>query len=235
MVTTLSSVWCRLAVFDVAGTTVLDGDAVVDCLRAAVQPYVETSVEDAYAVMGLPKPEAIAALLMSHRSWSPQDLVRAVGLAHADFRAAIVDRYSAGDGIAPADGALRVFDALRQADIRIALDTGFDRVILDALMATLGWADGVVDVTVASDEVEHGRPHPDMVHRAMALTGVADSSAVVKVGDTVVDVEEGLAAGCGLVVGVTYGTHTRGQLERTGVVVLDELEALLPLLGLERR
>jgi phosphoglycolate phosphatase-like HAD superfamily hydrolase len=46
----------------------------------------------------------------------------------------------------------------------------------------------------------------------MKLTGVADPKEVAKVGDTPSDLEEGTSAGCGLVIGVTNGTHRREQL-----------------------
>ena len=36
---------------------------------------------------------------------------------------------------------------------------------------------------------------------------------VAKVGDTPADLEEGRNAGCGLIVGVTQGTHHRRDLE----------------------
>src|SRR5215467_9641539 len=52
-----------LAVFDVAGTTVIDGGAVVECLMQVLQKRIRVSVSDAMAVMGLPKPVAIRRLL----------------------------------------------------------------------------------------------------------------------------------------------------------------------------
>nr|MCU0317142.1 hypothetical protein [Fimbriimonadaceae bacterium] len=39
-----------------------------------------------------------------------------------------------------------------------------------------------------------------------------DCKAVAKIGDTPSDLMEGSAAGCGLVIGVTNGTHSEGQL-----------------------
>jgi len=53
----------RLAVFDVAGTTVLDGDAVVACLVSVLQKRIPISTRDVMAVMGIPKPVAIRELL----------------------------------------------------------------------------------------------------------------------------------------------------------------------------
>ena len=91
--------------------------------------------------------------------------------AHRAFREALIARYQEAGAIAPAPGALRVFSALRNADIRVALDTGFSRDILDTILTQLGWADGTIDCSIASDEVERGRPHPDMIFRAMRLAG----------------------------------------------------------------
>jgi phosphonatase-like hydrolase len=110
-------------------------------------------------------------------------------------------------------GAAECFGRLKAAGIRIALDTGFSRDIVDTILARLGWdLPGVLDATVASDEVARGRPHPDLLLEAMRRTGVAAARCVAKVGDTPSDLQEGTTAGCGLVVGVTNGTHTRAQL-----------------------
>ena len=224
---------CRLVVFDVAGTTVLDGDAVIDCMHAAIGARADVSVADVRDVMGLPKPLAITKLLSAHTPLRDNALRLAVEESHRAFRAALIARYQEAGAIAPAPGALRVFSALRTAGISVALDTGFSRDILDTILIQLGWADGTIDCSIASDEVEHGRPHPDMIFRAMRLVGVTDPSQVAKVGDTPSDVMQGLAAGCGLVVGVTCGTHSSHQLEREGVHTIDRLEDVLPLLPME--
>ena len=54
---------------------------------------------------------------------------------------------------------------------------------------------------------------------------------VAKVGDTPSDLQEGTAAGCGLVIGVANGTHTREQLAahpHTHLIAsLQELPALV--------
>lgn len=224
-----------LAVFDVAGTTVLDGDAVVECLIAALGPHLPVSRQQALAVMGIPKPVAMRQILSAAGTVGDQALDAAVEAAHARFRQAMIERYRTGP-LEPAEGAEEVFEALRAAGVRVALDTGFSRDILDTVLERLGWGDGVkIDFSIASDEVERGRPHPDLIDRAMALANVATRSTVVKVGDTPSDMEQGLAAGCGLVVGVTYGTHTREQLDGPGVETIDRLPDLLPLMGLAAR
>lgn len=233
--TTLTARPFHLAVFDVAGTTVLDGDAVLDCLRRAVTARVPVSADDVRAVMGLPKPVAIAELLRAHQVGSPS-LAFEVSAIYEAFRADLLRRYRDDPGIVAAPEALQVFQALQQAGICVALDTGFSREILDVLLARLGWEEGEeVDVTVASDEVDRGRPHPDLIQHAMVLADVTNPSRVVKIGDTPADLLEGLSAGCGLVVGVTHGTHTRTELERPGVHIIERLSELLPLVGVRER
>ena len=221
----------QLAVFDVAGTTVFDGDAVLECLRDALSAHVSASLQDVREVMGLPKPVAIRQVLRMHRDGDASPHV--VEAVHDDFRAALIARYRDDTAITPVPGAAEVFDALRSAGVTVALDTGFSRDILDALLTRLGWIDGVaINFSVTSDEVPRGRPYPDLIYRAMQLAGVRAPWSVIKVGDTPFDLLEGLAANCGLVVGVTYGTHSRAELERPKIVTIDSLSALLPLAGL---
>lgn len=223
----------KLAVFDVAGTTVLDGDAVAACLREVVEQRMSVSPEEVLAVMGLPKPVAIRHLMSFRGTLRGAELDAAVEESHRAFRMAMVDRYRTGY-LAPAEGAARVFASLQNAGVRVVLDTGFSRDILDMVLMRLGWADGTtIDFSIASDEVARGRPHPELIHRAMTLARVGDSGMVAKIGDTPADMEQGLAASCGLVAGVSYGTHTREQLDRPGVHIIDRLRDLLPLIGVD--
>ena len=65
----------------------------------------------------------------------------------------------------------------------------------------------------------------------MKLTGVAEAKEVAKVGDTPSDLQEGASAGCGLVIGVTNGTHRHDQLAAYPhahlIASLQELPALV--------
>ncbi|GAC1526228.1 MAG: hypothetical protein NVS3B15_01980 [Sediminibacterium sp.] len=103
---------------------------------------------------------------------------------------------------------------MQEQGIKVALDTGFTRVITTPILRRLEWeTHPLINAVICSDEVPEGRPHPYMIEALMQQTGVSNAKNVVKVGDTQVDVQEGRNAGCGLVVAVTTGAYTRKQLE----------------------
>jgi phosphonatase-like hydrolase len=198
----------QLVVFDLAGTTVNDPGAVNGCFRAALEAAgVRAAAAAVNAVMGLPKPEAIRRLVEG----SPQ--AEKVDAIHADFVERMNRFYATDPAVCEIKGTTAVFKRLRAAGVKVAANSGFSRSVLRVLLGRLGWERaGLIDGSVASDEVPRGRPHPDMIFHLMKLLGVTESAAVAKVGDTPADLAEGTAAGCGLVVGVTEGTHTRDQL-----------------------
>lgn len=203
----------ELVIFDMAGTTVRDDDAVNRCLRDALATQVAVTRDEVNSVMGLPKPIAIRLLIENKLTGGRPADIGMVHALHEDFLSRMIQHYQMAPNIEPMPHTLDTFCQLKEAGIRIALDTGFSRPIVDAILERLGWNDGgLLDATVASDEVRRGRPHADLALKAMALTGIRDPNRTVKVGDTPSDLQEGTAAGCQLVIGVTNGSHTREQL-----------------------
>lgn len=207
----------QMIVFDVAGTTLNDEqDSVAQCLIAALaEVNVDAAVRDIDPVMGIPKRVAIHELLAQSSGQTPsRDLVERV---HEDFLARMVRHYREHPGVSECDGVGDLFRTMTDAGIRVSLDTGFDRVILDEVIHRLGWSDLIAD-SIASDEVERGRPHPDMIRELMRRAGITDPQAVCKVGDSVSDIEEGLNGGCGLVAAI-HGPRTDREIERNPDVV----------------
>src|SRR4051812_39609770 len=201
----------ELVVFDMAGTTIEDGDAVNSCFRDALAASgVTVSAAEVTPFMGYPKPEAIR-LILAGRGLSRNE--REIEGAHADFAARMQRFYATSPQVREIAGAAAAFARLRERGVKVALNTGFGRPIARAALLRLGWEGpgAPVDATVPSDEVGRGRPPPDMIRRLMSELGVRDPSRVAKVGDTPVDLEEGWAAGCGMVFGVTTGSFTREQ------------------------
>jgi phosphonatase-like hydrolase len=197
----------KLAVFDLAGTTVHDDNAVTTCLvEALAAAGVIAAFEDANALMGVPKPLAI-------RQLAPMLSEPAADAAHADFQRRMIHYYETSEDVREVTGTREAMATLKSAGVLVTVDTGFDRRTTDVLLARMPW-DGVLDASITSDEVPNGRPHPDMIVALMDRFGVRDPSEVAKIGDTPSDLKQGMAAGCRFVIGVTSGTHSEEQLRQ---------------------
>jgi phosphonatase-like hydrolase len=213
----------ELVVMDMAGTTVHDGGEVPAAFRSALAAHGVAVTDDELAgVRGASKREVIRTLVTRHQ---PDALPSLAEEVYAEFRAALSERY--GAGVRAVEGAEDVFDWLRRRGVRIALNTGFDRVITDLLLDALGWRDAV-DAVVCGDEVREGRPAPYLIFRAMEATGAASVHRVMNVGDTELDLRAGWNAGVGWNVGVLSGAHPRERLERAPHTHLVASVASLP-------
>lgn len=222
----------ELVVFDLAGTTVQDNRDVHRILQFALRKHgVTISLEDANAVMGIPKPIAIKQLLELRDPTGDNTALR-IQLIHDDFVSTMIAFYQFDPSVSEKSGASELFKRLKERKLKVIVDTGFDREITTPLLERMGWeAQGLIDGSVTSDEVKLGRPHPDLIYKAMELTGVRDVSAVAKIGDTPSDLQEGKAAGCQFVIGITSGAFTREELQKefhTHLIDrLGELESIL--------
>lgn len=201
-----------LVVFDLAGTTVRDNNDVHRVLQSALKNYgVAISIAEANDVMGIPKRVAIEKLLKLRNY--PDTSAELITEIHELFVAQMVDFYQTDSGVVERTGVSDTFAKLKSHGIKVGVDTGFDRAITDVVLGRMKWREkGLLDVSVASDEVARGRPHPELIFKAMELTGVNDVARVAKVGDTPSDLLEGTSAGCSVVVGITTGATGKAQL-----------------------
>ncbi len=206
----------KLMIFDMAGTTVHDEDFVNIAFKNALEEFGYVCTRDEInEIMGMPKPLAIQLIL--EKKLEDKSIVSAsyVTKIHTRFQEMMVDFYSSSATIREIEGVSDTFRLLKERGVKIGIDTGFDRKIADAIFHRMGWEEkGLIDYTITSDEVENGRPHPDMVYKAMSKFNITDSSEVGKVGDTPADLNEGKNAGCGLNIGVLSGAYRLDQLEQ---------------------
>jgi phosphonatase-like hydrolase len=202
-----------LVVLDMAGTTIAEGQQVYRVLAETAIAYgASPSKADIARWHGAAKHEALRALLTPPGGAPPSaDLLDTVV---TDFRTRLTAAYAAAPP-RPLPGVVDALAALRAADIRIALTTGFDRDIVDSLLRALGWAgDSTVDAVVCGDDVAAGRPAPFMIFRAMEKLGVTDVARVLVAGDTPRDLQAGTNSGAAFVVGVLSGAGDAGELGR---------------------
>jgi phosphonatase-like hydrolase len=204
----------ELIVFDLAGTTVNDNQDVHKALQASLNLRgISISLQEANEVMGIPKPIAIKKLLEDKHHPSISD--KLIDEIHTDFENRMVEFYLQDGRVSEKKNVSHTFSVLRKKGIKVAVDTGFNRKITDALLSRLNWIkEGLIDTSVTSDEVENGRPYPDLIFEAMKRTGVSRASRVAKVGDTASDMQEGTRAGCHWVIGITWGAFSKEELSK---------------------
>lgn len=200
----------ELVVLDMANTTVEEHNAVYGALeQSVVNAGGRPTADDVQRWMGAHKREAIAGMLTETMGERPGEHV--VAAAFDDFHHLLSAAYAERPP-EPLPGVPEAFAKLRAAGIKVALNTGFDRSVLDSLLPTLGWDDTVVDTVVSVDDVAAGRPAPYLIFKAMERTGVRDVAAVLAAGDTVLDLRAGTNAGVAMVVGVLTGALTAAEL-----------------------
>ena len=204
----------ELVVFDMAGTTVEDNGNVNKAFRDAFATEgISVNKNEVNKLMGYRKIEAIAMIVQQYASHLNGRTDAIITRIHERFTEDMVSLYANDGSLKPLPYAEETFQLLKQKNIKVALNTGFTRVITRAILERLGWEHiHIIDRVICSDEVPQGRPHAYMIHNIMLQLGLTDVSKVVKVGDTEVDILEGQNAGCGMVIAVTTGACTREQL-----------------------
>lgn len=204
----------NLVVFDLAGTTIKDNQDVHRVLQNTLSKFgVSISLADANEVMGISKPVAIRMLL--NKCYRDASLVTAgqIDEMHKQFIEEMIAFYEHDAEVGEKDDVSNTFAMLKEKNIKVFVDTGFDRLITDVILKRVAWKHHkLIDGSVTSDEVKRGRPYPDLIFKAMQLAGVDHPMKVAKVGDTSSDMEEGTSAGCQYVIGVTTGAFSREAL-----------------------
>ena len=192
----------RAVILDWAGTTVDFGSlAPVAALQRVFEAAsVPITAPEARQHMGVLKKDQIRSICAGERvraEWARQHgqppAERDVVSLFGDFlpkQSEILARYSA-----PIPGVCETVKAWKAAGLRIGSTTGYTRDLLDVVLpvaAKLGYSP---DASVTPDEVGAGRPKPFMCYRNAILLGVFPLWHCVKIGDTPVDIAEGLNAG----------------------------------------
>jgi phosphonoacetaldehyde hydrolase len=204
----------KLVVFDWAGTTVDHGSMapLAAFLKAFAERGVRLTPAQARAPMGQEKGAHLRALLADPdvaRAWRQAhgrdyDEADVLGLYHR-FTALQLEEIDQHARLTP--HVLETAAALRQQGIHLGATTGYFRAAAERLYAAARAQGFSPDACACADDVPSGRPAPWMVFRVMEMLNVYPPAAVVKVGDTVPDVGEGLAAGAWSVAVLRTGSE----------------------------
>lgn len=217
----------RAVVFDWAGTTVDFGSLAPVAAFAEVfrRRGIELTPGQVRGPMGTAKWDHIRALTeledvrgrwrAEHGREPTEDDVDEM---YGEFRPLLVESAASRAGLVP--GTAETVAACRERGIRVGSCSGYDRGIMDRILPAAREQGYKPDALVCPEDVPAGRPYPWMVYRCATELGVYPMSAVVKVGDTLADIEEGLNAGAWS-VGLAKSGNELG-LDR------EEVEALGP-------
>ena len=202
----------RLAIFDCDGTLVDSGATIHAALKAS---FAENGIEApppeiSRKVIGLSLVEAIAAL----RPELPNE--RHVQLAD-DYKAAFMRLRAAGQVEEPLfDGVIELLDALEHGGWLLAVATGKSDRGLRHCLESHGIHARFVSLQTA--DRHPSKPHPSMVHQAIADAGSSPQTTIV-VGDTSFDMAMAVAAGASG-IGAGWGYHLAGELLDAGALAV---------------
>jgi phosphonatase-like hydrolase len=212
----------ELVVTDFAGTTMREEGTVLAAYRAALGEHgIPFGEADLAARRGASKRAVFEEL--AARGGCPADVT---GRALATFEAALRQEYETGE-VREVEGAEAALRQLKGAGIKLALTSGFDRAVVDLLVRRLGWTE-LFDLVLASNDASAGRPAPYLIYRAMMELGTREVGRVAVVGDTPLDLQAGMNARAGWVIGVLSGAHGMETLGATPHTHLLPSVAALP-------
>lgn len=221
----------KMIVFDMAGTTVDENNMVYKTLQKVINSVgYQFTLEEVLAIgAGKEKLQAITDIIAT-------DPEVKLSLSLQNLYNQFVDELAlAYNNIAlkPQPGALDLLEALRNRKILVVLNTGYNSHTAHSILDKLNWVEGEhIDALVTASDVQQNRPQPDMILLAMKKFGISDPMQVVKVGDSIIDIEEGKNAGCKYSIGITTGAHTQEQLQTAQPdFIIHQLSEILQLIS----
>jgi phosphonoacetaldehyde hydrolase len=192
-------------IFDISGTVLDFGSrgpvlAFVEAFRSA---GIEITEAEARGPMGAAKRDHIARVLAAKQIAATEADIDAL---YAKFIPLQIEVLKDHCGVLP--GVLDLVTELRRRGLKLANTTGFAREMMHELIPRAEAGGYRPDLWLCPDDVDRiGRPAPWMIFQAARAFNVYPMSRIVKVGDTVADIEEAHAAGVWCVSVIDHGNE----------------------------
>ena len=228
-------------VFDWAGTTVDYGSLapVIAFKKAFKNAGIELSDEDIRRDMGMAKWDHIGKILQLDdvkQRWTdkystlPTDDDRKK--IYADFQTSLLHYLREYTELK--SGVLKTFNYLKEYGIKVATTTGYTAEMMKIVRDKAAESGYTPDLVVTSEDVNgQGRPSPAMIQLIMKKFNIDDPKKIIKVGDTLVDIEEGQNAGV-KTVGIVEGSSLMG-LSQVSFEELDNEEQITKINEVKRK
>ena len=223
----------RLVVFDWAGTTVDYGciAPLVTFKKTFEEKGNSLTKEEILEPMGMEKKDHIRTILQMpqvskrwedayKRAWTEEDVDALYEIFEKSLAQVVAD-YSK-----PILGVVSLIEKLKREGIHIGSTTGYTGKMMEKVIPKAKAEGYEAEYVVTPEVVGSGRPAPFMIYENMRKFNVYPVSEVVKVGDTVMDILEGVNAGV-WTVGILEGASELGlSLEEKETMSETELNAL---------
>ena len=222
----------KMVVFDMAGTTVDEDNVVYKTLQEAIVKHsISVTLDEVLSYgAGKEKLQAIMDILNQTNHPASPGIVKEI---YNYFINQLAINYNTLE-IKALPNVERVFKELIERNIKVVLNTGYNRETAESLIDKLGWKSSVdFDLLVTASDVKQNRPQPDMILFAMEELNINDPSSVIKIGDSAIDILEGKNAGCCLNIGITTGAQTREQLlEANPDFIIDNIYSIIEIIDI---
>jgi phosphonoacetaldehyde hydrolase len=215
------------AILDWAGTTVDYGSFAPTAvfIKLFASRGIEITPEHARGPMGLMKKDHLSAIAHHPEVEQMWQKAHGKGVSDEDINAMFSDFVpmqmqclSEYADVIP--GVPEAIASFRQMGMKIGSTTGYTHEMMDILVPAAKANGYSPDAWVSATDVPAGRPYPWMVYLNAVRLQVYPLEAYVKIGDTLVDVEEGLNAGM-WTIGLAVTGNMVGMTE-------EEVNALSP-------
>lgn len=113
----------------------------------------------------------------------------------------------------PIPGVIDFMNYYKRMGLKFGSTTGYVREMMNILNPIVTEKGLIFDSIVTPDEVPEGRPYPWMVYKNAMNMGVFPMWQMVKIGDTLADIEEGLNAGM-WIIGITKSGNEMGLSQK---------------------
>lgn len=207
-------------IFDWAGTTVDFG--CMAPVRAFMDSFqaqgISVTEDETRKPMGLLKRDHIKTMLAMERiaalwqeqygrPWTMDDVETIYSRFEPELMATLTNYTTVKPGI------LAVVQKLRDRGLKIGSTTGYTDTMMAVVVKAAAAQGYAPDCWFSPDAVGgQGRPYPYMIFKNMMELALSDVRKVIKIGDTVSDIQEGKAAGVWS-VGVIDGSSVMGLSE----------------------
>jgi len=206
----------RLAVFDCDGTLVDSQHIIIEAMGQALDScrLPAASDDSIKRVVGLSLEEAVAQILPLEQR-EPETVLAVCDAYKAAFQILRKDPLQTEPLFA---GCREVIETLSAQGFLLAVATGKSQKGLLNTLQRHGLQDAFMSLQTA--DLCMGKPHPEMLQKAMADCGVLEAHCVM-IGDTSYDIHMAQNAHVAS-IGVSWGYHPAEELEAAGANVIAE-------------